>query len=85
MKHWARTLTEDGISQLHFRGFFRPMFSITLLNREKGGATMGTPKRSKIARESIKSGGGDLRYKKPLDARAQKRSMDKASKKFREL
>jgi len=47
---------------------------------------MGTPKRSKIARESIKSGGGgDLRYKKPLDRRAQEKSMDKASKKFREL
>jgi len=56
-----------------------------LVNRKKGVATMGTPKRSKIARESIKSGGGDLRYKKPLDARAQKRSMDKASKKFREM
>ena len=56
-----------------------------MVNREKGVATMGTPKRSKIGRESIKSGGGDLRYKKPLDARAQKRSMDKASKKFREL
>jgi len=51
---------------------------------------MGTPKRSRIARESIKSGGGDLRYKNPLDIRAQKRSMDRASmdrasKKFREL
>ena len=46
---------------------------------------MGTPKRSKIARESIKSAGGYLPYKKPLDPRAQKRSMDKASKKFREL
>lgn len=46
---------------------------------------MGTPKRSKIARESIKSGGGDLRYKKPLDKRAQEKSSDKASKKFREL
>jgi hypothetical protein len=46
---------------------------------------MGTPKRSKIARESIKSGGGDIRYKKPLDVRAQKRSMNRVSKKFREL
>jgi hypothetical protein len=46
---------------------------------------MGTPKRSKIARESIKSGGGDLRYKKPLDRRAQEKSMDKAFRKFREL
>jgi len=46
---------------------------------------METPKRSKIARESIKSGGGDLRYKKPLDGRAQGKSMDKASKRFREL
>jgi len=47
---------------------------------------MGTPKRSRIARESIKSGGGgDIRYKKPLDVRAQKRSMNRASKKFREL
>ena len=46
---------------------------------------MGTPKRSKIARESIKSVGGDLRYKKPLDGRAQRRSMDKASKKLRGL
>ena len=46
---------------------------------------MGTPKRSKIARESIKSGGGDLRYKKPLDRRAQENNMDKASKKFRGL
>jgi len=46
---------------------------------------MGTPKRSKIAGESIKSGGGDLRYKKPLDRRAQEKSMDKASKRFREL
>jgi len=45
---------------------------------------MGTPKRSKIARESIKSG-GDLRYKKPLGARAQKRNADRASKRFREL
>jgi len=45
---------------------------------------MGTPKLSRIAGESIKSG-GDLRYKKPLDIRAQKRSMDRASKKFREL
>jgi hypothetical protein len=46
---------------------------------------MGTPKRSRIARESIKSGGGDLRYKKPLDRRAQEKSMKKGSKKFREL
>ena len=46
---------------------------------------MGTPKRSKIARESIKSGGGDLRYKKPLDRRAQEKSMDEASKRFRGL
>jgi hypothetical protein len=46
---------------------------------------MGTPKRSRIARESIKSAGGDLRYKKPLDRRAQGRSLDKASKRFREL
>lgn len=46
---------------------------------------MGTPKRSKIARESIESGGGDLRYKKPLDRRAQEKSMGKASKKFRGL
>lgn len=46
---------------------------------------MGTPKRSKIARESIKLGEGDLRYKKPLDRRAQEKSMDKASKKFRGL
>lgn len=46
---------------------------------------MGTPKRSKIAGKSIKSGGGDLRYKKPLDARAQKKSMDKTSRKLREL
>jgi len=46
---------------------------------------MGTPRRSKIAKESIKSGGGDQRYKKPLDRRAQEKSMDRASKKFREL
>jgi len=46
---------------------------------------MGTPKRSKVARESIKSGGGDLRYRKPLDRRAQQKSVRKASKKFREL
>jgi len=46
---------------------------------------MGTPKRSKIAKESIKSGGGDIRYKKPLDPRAQTRSMDRAFKKLREL
>jgi hypothetical protein len=46
---------------------------------------MGTPKRSKIARKSIKSGGGDIRYKNPLDRRLQEKSMDRASKKFREL
>jgi hypothetical protein len=54
-------------------------------NLERRLLEMGTPKRSRIARESIKSGGGDIRYKKPLDVRAQKRSMNRASKEFREL
>jgi hypothetical protein len=46
---------------------------------------MGTPKRSPIAKASIKSAGGDLRYKKPQDARVQKTRIDKASRKLREL
>jgi hypothetical protein len=46
---------------------------------------MGTPRRSRIGGKSIKSARGDLRYKKPLDARPQKRSADRASKRFREL
>lgn len=46
---------------------------------------MGTPRRSRIGGKSIKSGGGDLRYKKPLDRRAQVKSMSKVSKRFREL
>lgn len=46
---------------------------------------MGNPKRSPIAKTSIKRAGGDLRYNKPLDARAQKRNADKVSRKLREL
>jgi|GEM_PF-3861621 len=46
---------------------------------------MPAPKRSPIERESIKSGGGDLRYKKPLDRRAQKKGADKVSRKLRGL
>jgi hypothetical protein len=52
---------------------------------ERRLSEMGTPKRSRISGKPIKSGGGDLRYKKPLDRRAQVKSMGKVSKRFREL
>lgn len=45
---------------------------------------MGTPKRSPLEKKSLGKL-TDKRYKKPLDARAQKRSMDKASRRLREL
>ena len=45
---------------------------------------MAAPKRSPIANSSLDKL-TDKRYKKPLDARAQKRSMDKAARRLREL
>lgn len=44
---------------------------------------MPAPKRSPLEKHSLGKL-ADKHYKKPLDARAQKKSMDKASKKFRE-
>lgn len=44
---------------------------------------MSAPKRSPLAKASLGKL-TDKRYKKPLGARAQKRSMDKTSKRLRE-
>lgn len=43
---------------------------------------MGTPKRSKIERSAIKSGGGDLRIKNQWDTKAQERGNKRIAKRF---
>jgi len=57
-----------------------------LVNREKGGAAMGTPKRSPIERASIK-GIGDLRRKREtlLSPKAQRETHERVSRKARKL